>query len=390
MANYIVSDTNLTAVADAIRAKTGGSASLEFPDDFVSEIGSISGGSSVDVEALSVTENGTYTAPTGKAYSPVTVAVEGGGSDTLAALEAGQLTTWTNADVTGAVGRPFFKNTNVTSVSYPNATSVLSDAFNGCSALTTVDMPNATEIRNYAFNGCSALENAKFGSQTQGALSLTYVGTYAFYGCTNMECTVTFTGTVIGDYAFYNCKKLRSIVANSCTNVSQRALYGCLALTSISLPLATKIDTYAFYGCENVTSISLPAATSISSYAFADCESLTSLELNSSFSGQGQNYLFRNCTSLQELDLKGITSIASNMFNGCTNLNKIILRKTGTAVSLANQNAFTGTPFASGGSGGTLYVPNDLITSYQSASNWSTILGYPNNQIKKIEGSIYE
>ena len=35
----------------------------------------IAGGSSVTVEALSVTENNTYTAPEGKAYSPVTVAV---------------------------------------------------------------------------------------------------------------------------------------------------------------------------------------------------------------------------------------------------------------------------------------------------------------------------
>lgn len=35
----------------------------------------IQGGGSVTVEALNVTENDTYTAPTGKAYSPVTVAV---------------------------------------------------------------------------------------------------------------------------------------------------------------------------------------------------------------------------------------------------------------------------------------------------------------------------
>ena len=34
-----------------------------------------------------------------------------------------------------------------------------------------------------------------------------------------------------------------------------------------------------------------------------------------------------------------------------------------------------------------LYVPNDLISSYQSASNWSTILGYANNQIKSIEST---
>lgn len=39
----------------------------------------VSGGSSVTVEPLSVTQNGTYTAPSGTAYSPVTVNVSGGG-----------------------------------------------------------------------------------------------------------------------------------------------------------------------------------------------------------------------------------------------------------------------------------------------------------------------
>lgn len=41
----------------------------------------IGGGSgpSVTVEPLSVDENGVYTAPAGKAYSPVTVEVSGGG-----------------------------------------------------------------------------------------------------------------------------------------------------------------------------------------------------------------------------------------------------------------------------------------------------------------------
>lgn len=43
----------------------------------IETIGTASG--SVSVEALSVTANGTYTAPEGKAYSPVTVDVSGGG-----------------------------------------------------------------------------------------------------------------------------------------------------------------------------------------------------------------------------------------------------------------------------------------------------------------------
>ena len=44
------------------------------------------GGGDITVESLPVTENGTYTAPSGKAYSPVTVNVPSGG---------GSYETWT-------------------------------------------------------------------------------------------------------------------------------------------------------------------------------------------------------------------------------------------------------------------------------------------------------
>lgn len=42
--NYIVSDTDLTAVASAIRAKGGTSASLSFPAGFCEAISQIQGG----------------------------------------------------------------------------------------------------------------------------------------------------------------------------------------------------------------------------------------------------------------------------------------------------------------------------------------------------------
>lgn len=44
MSEYLVTSEDLTAVADAIRAKSGGSESLEFPDGFVSEIDGIESG----------------------------------------------------------------------------------------------------------------------------------------------------------------------------------------------------------------------------------------------------------------------------------------------------------------------------------------------------------
>ena len=49
--NYSVTDTQLTGIADAIRAKTGGTAQLSFPDDFVSEIGTLTDTSDVNATA---------------------------------------------------------------------------------------------------------------------------------------------------------------------------------------------------------------------------------------------------------------------------------------------------------------------------------------------------
>lgn len=53
MSNYIVDGTDLTSVADAIRAKSGGSGQLAFPADFVSEIGNIPSGGNSPLTVLS-------------------------------------------------------------------------------------------------------------------------------------------------------------------------------------------------------------------------------------------------------------------------------------------------------------------------------------------------
>lgn len=101
-------------------------------------------------------------------------------------------------------------------------------------------------------------------------------------------------------------------------------------------------------------------------------------------------YFLASCENLELADIGHVTSVAANSFNGDTKLATLIIRKEDAVASLGNINAFTNTPFASGKAGGTLYVPQALISSYQSATNWSTILGYASNQIKAIEGSEYE
>ena len=91
-------------------------------------------------------------------------------------------------------------------------------------------------------------------------------------------------------------------------------------------------------------------------------------------------------TLLTAVDLGSPSDIGANAFNADHELSVLIIRGN-SVTSLSATSAFTNSPFASGGSGGTLYVPSALISSYQAATNWSTILGYANNQIKSIEST---
>ena len=76
-------DNNLTSVANAIRAKSGGTGQLAFPAGFVSEIGNISGGGGITptgTKEITITSNGTTTEDvTNYANAQITVNVPSSG-----------------------------------------------------------------------------------------------------------------------------------------------------------------------------------------------------------------------------------------------------------------------------------------------------------------------
>lgn len=76
MTKVLVTESHLEDIADSIRAKTGSKDTFT-PGQMAGAIDDIQtgGGGSVIVKTLRVTENGTYTAPTGTAYSEVVVDV---------------------------------------------------------------------------------------------------------------------------------------------------------------------------------------------------------------------------------------------------------------------------------------------------------------------------
>ena len=222
------------------------------------------------------------------------------------------------------------------------------------------------------------------------------------------KMTVTDTHLDLGDitwvmpYAYYNCDTLESVYAPEVTsfgtglsggNVGQYVFYSCSNLESIYFPKLTSVGGggYQFAYCSKLATINVPFACG--QHIFEYCSGLQTAVVRGT--GQWNSYGFRSCTNLEIVDAK-CSALATYEFSGCSKLKTLILRRTASATTASNINAFNGTPFASGGTGGTLYVPSALIDTYKAAARWTTLFGdsraegYANNQILPIEGSIYE
>lgn len=129
---------------------------------------------------------------------------------------------------------------------------------------------------------------------------------------------------------------------------------------------------------------------------FLDCSGLTSVVMPN-FTNQYGNNVFNGCTNLEIVDFGG-RRIGNADFNNCRKLKTIILRSTTYFTWLNAVSSFNGTPFANGGTGGTIYIPKQYYDQlgtgssedFKAATNWSTVDGYGTITWAQIEGSIYE
>ena len=178
-------------------------------------------------------------------------------------------------------------------------------------------------------------------------------------------------------------------ISSDTTETWQYMFFNRTAITHVSLPQAGSIPASMFQNCTSLQSVYLPNATFVGYAAnqFNGCSSLEGIVLPKQTGVY--NNAFANCTAMIYADIMATGFHQPNVFTGCTKLATVVLRHT-SVPTLNNINDFNATPFASGGTGGTLYVPSSLKSAYQSATNWSTILGYANNSIQAIEGSYYE
>ena len=191
----------------------------------------------------------------------------------------------------------------------------------------------------------------------------------------------------IGEFAFRSVSGITSVTATS-TSCGTSAFQNCQYITTVSMPNLTSCGTQAFYNCRRLETISLPKLTGSVEQGFYDCRELISADL-SALTGVASR-CFQNCYKLTALDLPKVTSISNNGLESCRTLSALILRHT-SVVTLSNVNAFNNTPMRGYNStNGTIYVPSSLISSYKSASNWSSLFGEGYVTFSAIEGSIYE
>lgn len=137
-------------------------------------------------------------------------------------------------------------------------------------------------------------------------------------------------------------------------------------------PRIEKVRAYAF-SYATATRIKLQNASNAGYAGFSRCTAEI-VELPGA-TANGETNAFSTCANLKAVDCGGLKTIAGGMFEKSAQIAVVISRKS-TITTLSNANAFSGTPFASGGTGGTILCPRTLIANYQSATNWSTLHGY--------------
>lgn len=165
--------------------------------------------------------------------------------------------------------------------------------------------------------------------------------------------------TELRAYAFGNCIKLTKIDIPNCINIGTQCFNSASSLEKIEIlksGLVSGIST--FYNCANLQKVILPLFVSTSASA-----------------------MFQNCSKLQLIDIDTMV-LSFQPFSGCVNLKTLIYRRTSGVNSISSISLLP-TNFQTYGY---LYVPQSMLESYKTATNWSTIA----NRIIKLEGTIYE
>lgn len=203
MANYLVTDTELTGLADAIRDKTGGSDPLEWPTGFTSAVSGISGGK----------------------YKQLV-------ERTLTSLDARDFVGIESLGMYAFAG-----NQRLKTVVIPSGVSVSGmGVFANCILLESITLPSdMTQIPSSTFYYCPALKEIEIpeGITDIGVRAFVHDGLIDFYPPRGVK--------TIGTQAFAYCESLQNAVfLDGLESIGPECFYGCSSLLAVNFPASMK------------------------------------------------------------------------------------------------------------------------------------------------------
>lgn len=264
--------------------------------------------------------------------------------------------------------------------------------------IKSIRIPNCvTTIGEGAFAG-TGIENVTISE------TVANVGRRAFLNCTALKGVhwkaISVADGLTYDTFFQNCTGITTfVIANGVTRVPAYLLWNttCPGIKELNIPeTVTYIGAGAFAGI-GIESITIPkSVTNVGARVFVNCASLKTVYWNpEAISSVGSFYdpIFSNCPALSQLvfdeavtivpeyiarGCKGLTSvtipanvttIGGNAFADCSSLETLIL-DADRVVTLSNSNALNNTAIAAGT--GYIYVKDEYLDEYKSATNWVT------------------
>ena len=228
---------------------------------------------------------------------------------------------------------------------------------------------------------------------TSAATAMDYMFAY-LYTIESLDVSnFVTTNLTKSNYMFYQCRNIKS-----------------LDVHNFNMSKVTDIQ-YMFAGCYNLRSLNIhgwnmPLLT-ICRNLVESCCTLEDFDMDNTVVGSAEdnpfkvtncfNSVFYNMFRIKKVDLSGwnlgdlpavfasvfrydyqleevimptsYKQIGATTFDGCRNLRKLVLPRTSVVV-LDNVNAFNTTP-----SDKIIYVPDNLVSSYQTANVWKNLTG---------------
>lgn len=264
-------------------------------------------------------------------------------------------------ELTGYATKPTGKLNIPASVTYGSktysVTSIVEQAFDGCSALTEVTIPaSVTSVGSDVFNGCSSLTQATIGD------GLTEISMFMFTNCSALEKLVIGKGvTKIESFAFANCSNLKEITvlaSNPPSVASDRSFEN----VSRDIPVYVPLEALSAYkaasvwkGFTNLQPISTEFTVDKLKYDVTDLVANTveitsgygdgALNIPATVTYAGTEYkvtsigaeAFYDCSFTSVTIPDGVTIIKYGAFQNCTDLTEVTF---GNSITTIEYSAF--------------------------------------------------